>query len=65
MTTMADSEITPPLTIAQAAKLLNVDRATVYRIAGLEWVEYQASGVRPIRRITMESVKRLLERRAR
>jgi hypothetical protein len=54
---------TPPLTPTEAARMLNVDRSTIYRLVGIEWVEYQAAGARPIRRITVESVRRLLERR--
>jgi hypothetical protein len=34
-------------------------------MVGLEWVEYQGRGRRPIRRITRESVERMLQRRAR
>jgi hypothetical protein len=56
-------DTTTPLTPAEAAALLRVGRSTVYRIVGLEWVEYQGSGVRPIRRITRESVERLLAQR--
>jgi hypothetical protein len=37
----------------------------VRRMVGLEWVEYQGRGRRPIRRITRESVERMLQRRAR
>jgi hypothetical protein len=55
-----DTEPEPPLTPAQAAKLLNVTYRTVFRLVGLEWVEYQGAGVRPIRRVTPESVRRLL-----
>jgi hypothetical protein len=62
MTTIAEP-ITPPLTPAEAAKLLNVAYRTVFDLAGLEWVEYQGRGKRPIRRVTVESVRKLLERR--
>ena len=63
MDAMTDTTPTTPLTPTEAAQMLNVKRSTVYRIVGLEWVEYQGGGVRPIRRITRESVYRLLERR--
>jgi hypothetical protein len=53
-----------PLTPAQAAKLLNVSYRTVFSIIGLDWVEYPTVGAkRPIRRITPESVRRMLARR--
>jgi hypothetical protein len=51
------------LTPIEAAAMLRVGRTTVYRIVGLEWVEYQAGGERPIRRITRASVEKLRERR--
>jgi hypothetical protein len=59
MATMTDTLLTP----IEAAAMLRVGRTTVYRIVGLEWVEYQAAGERPIRRITRASVERLCERR--
>lgn len=51
------------LTPSEAAALLRIGRSTIYRIVGLEWVEYQGSGLRPIRRITRESVEKLLTQR--
>jgi hypothetical protein len=51
------------LTPIEAAAMLRVGRTTIYRIVGLEWVEYQAGGERPIRRITRASVEKLCERR--
>ena len=64
--TMADPTTHPerPLTPAQAAKMLNVTYRSVFRLIGLEWIEYDTVGAkRPIRRITPESVRRLLARR--
>jgi hypothetical protein len=58
-----DRTATTPLKPAEAAQMLNVSRTSIYRMVGLEWVEYQASGVKPIRRIARESVERLLQRR--
>ena len=53
-----------PLTPAQAAKMLNVTYRSVFRLIGLEWIEYETVGsTRPIRRITPASVRRLLARR--
>jgi hypothetical protein len=65
MATMNQTEPRPPLTLAEAAHLLRVGVTTVRRMVGLEWVEYQGRGRRPIRRITRESVERMLQRRAR
>ena len=59
MDEMTHSRLKP----SEAARLLNVSRSSVYRMTGLEWVEYQATGVKPIRRITRASVERLLDRR--
>lgn len=59
---MAQNETTL-LTPTEAAKILRVGRSTVYRIVGLDWVEMQATGERPIRRVTEDSVRKLLERR--
>lgn len=53
----------PPLTPAEAAQRLNISYRSVFRVVGLEWVEYQAAGVKPIRRVTVESVRQLLKRR--
>jgi hypothetical protein len=54
----------PPLKPQEVALLLNVAYRTVFEIVGLEWVEYETlQGKRPIRRITRESVRRLLARR--
>lgn len=47
----------------EVARLLNVGESTVRRMVGLEWVEYHGRGQRPIRRITADSVRRLLEQR--
>jgi hypothetical protein len=66
MTTMADVEhpTETPLTPAEAAKMLNVNYRTVFRLIGLDWVEYETVGsTKPIRRITPESVRRLIARR--
>ena len=63
MTTAAAPTSAPPLTIAQAAEQLNVSARTVTRLVGLEWLEFQGAGRRRIKRITAESVRRLLERR--
>lgn len=52
-----------PLTLAQAAEALNVSPRTLHRLVGLEWIEYRGAGRRPIKRITAESARRLLERR--
>jgi hypothetical protein len=66
---MAETEHDPtadevPLTPAQAAKMLNVTYRSVFRLIGLEWVEYETVGSsRPIRRVTPASVRRLLARR--
>jgi hypothetical protein len=57
------ADVSPPLTPKQASEMLNVSVKSVYRMCGLEWVEYQATGLRPIRRITLDSVRRLLERK--
>ena len=54
----------PPLTCKEAAAMLSVSTCTVRRMVGLVWITYQATGSRPIRRITRESVRRLLERRS-
>lgn len=44
--------------------MLNVNYRTVFRLIGLDWVEYETVGsTKPIRRITPESVRRLLARR--
>lgn len=59
MQTLEPTRLTP----AEAAQLLNVSRSSIYRMVGLEWVEYPATGAKPIRRITRASVERLLERR--
>ena len=48
-----------PLSIAQAAETLNVSPATIMRMAGLVWLEFQSAGRRKIKRITAESVRRL------
>ena len=61
MTTMAPIE--PPLTPRQAAEALNVSKRTLTRLAGLVWVTYQGGGKKPIKRVTAESVRRLLERK--
>jgi len=54
----------PPLKPQEVALLLNVAYRTVFGIVGLEWVEYPTvQGRRPIRRITRESVRKLLARR--
>jgi hypothetical protein len=58
---MATKETAPPLTPKEAAAMLNVHPRSIPRIRGLEWIEYPAAGVKPIRRITRESVRRLLE----
>lgn len=58
-----EPDTTALLTPAEAAAILRVGRTTVYRIIGLEWVEYQGGGERPIRRITRASVERLLRQR--
>ena len=58
-----ETATTPPLTPAEAARMLNVGYRTIFDIAGLDWIEYPGRGKRPIRRVTVESVRRLLERR--
>jgi len=65
MATMAEPDVSPPLKPAEAARLLNVGESTVRRMVGLEWVEYPGTGKagRPIRRITRESIDRMLQRR--
>lgn len=68
-TSMAETEHTqdfgePPITPAAAAKLLGVAYRTVFDLVGLEWVEYETKrSAKPIRRITPESVRKLLARR--
>jgi hypothetical protein len=63
MTMTTDEIPPPPLKAKEAAKLLNISPSSVVRMVGLEWVEYPGRGKRPIRRVTVESVRRLLERR--
>jgi hypothetical protein len=60
---MKQSEPRPTLKPVEVAQLLCVGVTTVRRMVGLEWVEYQGRGRRPIRRITRESVERMLQRR--
>ena len=55
------TQVDPPLTITEAARLLNVSTTTVTRMPGLKWLEWQGAGRRKIRRIDAESVRRLLE----
>lgn len=57
---MSETTHERPLTVTEAAEMLNVGYRTVYDIAGLEWIEYPGRGTRPIRRIRRESVERLL-----
>lgn len=53
-----------PITPREAAQRLGVAYRTVFEIVGLEWVEYETKGSsKPIRRITPESVRRLLAKR--
>ena len=53
----------PPLKPAEAPRMLNVAYRTVFDLVGLEWIEYLGRGKRPIRRITPESVRRMLTTR--
>lgn len=58
------TENEPPFTPAEAARELSVSYRSVFRLIGLEWIEYETIGSsKPIRRITRESVRRLLARR--